>query len=263
MSNAQKISSIADEEEPVGAEQSLLGHLNDLRIRLTWAAGSLILTTLASFAFAEQLLTLMLEPYARTIADGAELQLLGPTEGIETFFKVALLSGAVLSMPLILYQVWLFIVPGLTRKERRGVYVFIPSAFLLFIIGLLFSWFVLVPAAISFLAQVPFLPESFRTDWQSREYMSFIIQMLLWVSVSFEMPIIIYLIARVGILTSQNLREQWRIAIVGIAILAAAITPSIDPVTMLLTMAPLVVLYGISIILAHIGQRRFEKSMEV
>ncbi len=121
----------------------------------------------------------------------------------------------------------------------------------------------LVPAAISFLAQVPFLPESFRTDWQSREYMSFIIQMLLWVSVSFEMPIIIYLIARVGILTSQNLREQWRIAIVGIAILAAAITPSIDPVTMLLTMAPLVVLYGISIILAHIGQRRFEKSMEV
>ncbi|MCA9926217.1 MAG: twin-arginine translocase subunit TatC [Anaerolineales bacterium] len=253
----------SSDDEMVGSELSLLEHLNELRIRVTWAAGSLIVTTILSFVFAEQLLTLMLNPYARAIAEGAELQLLGPTEGIETFFKVSLMSGVILSMPLILYQLWLFISPGLTKNERKYVYIFVPSAFILFLTGLAFSWFVLVPAAISFLANATFLPESFRTDWQSREYMSFIIQMLLWVSISFEIPIIVYFIARVGIVTSAVLREQWRVAIVGIAVLAAAITPSIDPVTMLLTMAPLTVLYFLSIFLAWVGQRQFERSMTV
>jgi len=249
--------------ENTGSELSLLEHLNELRIRLSWSAGGLLLTTILSFVFASQLLTLLLDPYARTIAEGAELQLLGPTEGIETYFKVSLMSGVVLSMPLILYQLWLFIAPGLTKSERRYVFIFVPSAFLLFLVGLAFSWFVLIPSAINFLAQATFLPDSFRTDWQSREYMSFILQMLLWVSISFELPIIVYFVARVGIVTSAALREQWRMAIVGISILAAAITPSIDPVTMLLTMAPLTVLYFLSILLAWVGQRQFERSMAV
>ena len=258
-----KTTPLTDRDEEPGMELSLLEHLNELRIRLTWAAGSLILTTILSFVFAEQLLNLLLDPYARTVAEGAELQLLGPTEGIETFFKVSLMSGVVLSMPLILYQLWLFIAPGLTGKERRYVFIFVPSAFLLFLTGLAFTWYVLIPSAINFLAQATFLPEEFRTDWQSREYMSFILQMLLWVSIAFELPIIVYFIARVGLVTSQVLREQWRIAIVGISILAAAITPSIDPVTMLLTMAPLIVLYFLSMLLAWVGQRQFERSMAI
>jgi sec-independent protein translocase protein TatC len=253
----------ADESIAGGTELSLLQHLNELRIRLTWAVGGLLVTTLLSFAVADQLLEYLLAPYARTVAEGAELQLLGPTEGIETFFKVSLFSGVILAMPIILYQLWLFIGPGLTKKEKRYALIFVPSALSLFILGLSFSWFVLVPAAIGFLAQASFLPESFRTDWQSREYLSFIVQMLLWVSVSFEMPIIVYTVARLGILTAQGLREQWRMAIVAIAVIAAAITPSIDPVTMLLTMAPLIVLYVLSIFLAIIGQRQFEKSMQI
>lgn len=261
MSETSQISNSDSEDR--GAELSLLQHLNELRIRLTWAAGCLIVTTILSFVFAEQLLSLLLNPYARTIAEGAELQLLGPTEGIETFFKVSLMSGVVLSMPLILYQLWLFIAPGLTGNERKYVYIFVPSAFFLFLVGLSFTWFVLIPSAINFLAQTTFLPEEFRTDWQSREYMSFILQMLLWVSIAFELPIIVYFVARVGLVTSTVLREQWRIAIVGISILAAAITPSIDPVTMLLTMAPLIVLYFLSIFLAWVGQRQFERSMAI
>lgn len=256
-----KVTEEAQSQE--GPELSLLEHLNELRIRLTWAVGALVVTTIISFIFANRLLSFMLEPYARTIAEGAELQLLGPTEGIETFFKVALLSGLILAMPLILYQFWLFISPGLTKNEKRYVYIFVPSAFLLFAIGLAFSWFVLVPAAINFLAAVTFLPESFRTDWQSREYLSFIIQMLLWVSLSFEMPVIVYFVARVGVLSAGTLREQWRVAIIAISVLAAAITPSIDPVTMLLTMAPLTILYFLSILLAYIGQRQFERSMAI
>jgi sec-independent protein translocase protein TatC len=244
-----------------GPQESILSHLNELRIRATWAVGSIAVMTVISFIFAEPMLDFMLRPYAASSPLGAELQVLRPTEGIETFFKVSLLAGAVLSMPLILYQVWLFIVPGLTKKERRYVYIFLPSALILFGLGIAFAWFILVPASVEFLAN--FLPDVFNPDWTGQEYISFLISMLFWIGVSFEMPVIVYFVARLGLVTAQTLRDQWRAAIVGIAVLAAAITPSIDPVTMLLTMAPLTVLYGLSLILALVGQRQFEKSMAV
>lgn len=247
------------EQSETGSTETVLGHLNELRIRLTWAAGGVLLMTIVSFIFAEPLLDMLLAPYADSTPLGSELQTLRPTEGIETFFKVSLLSGAVLSMPVILYQLWLFISPGLTKKERRYVYIFMPSALVLFALGISFAWFVLVPAAVSFLAN--FLPDVFKTDWTGQEYISFLITMLFWLGVSFEMPVIIYFVSRVGLVTAKTLREQWRIAVVGIAVIAAVITPSIDPVTMMLTMAPLLVLYGLSIILAVFGQRQFDKTM--
>ncbi|MEJ2750426.1 MAG: twin-arginine translocase subunit TatC [Anaerolineae bacterium] len=244
-----------------GPQETILSHLNELRIRLTWAAVSLVITTILSFVFAEQLLDFMLRPYASSNPLGAELQVLRPTEGIETFFKVSLMAGAILSMPMILYQIWLFIAPGLTKKERRYVYIFLPSALTLFALGIAFAWFILVPAAVQFLAN--FLPDVFKPDWTGQEYISFLTTMLFWIGVAFEMPVVVYFIARVGLVTAKTLREQWRVAIVAIAVLAAMITPSIDPVTMLLTMAPLVVLYGLSIILAVVGERQFARSMTV
>lgn len=247
-------------EEADGTEMSLLAHLNDLRRRLTWAAAFVLLATIISFTFAEPLLNFLLTPYAKS-ATGAQLQTIRPTEGIETFFKVALLSGAILSMPFVLVQFWLFISPGLTQREKRYIFVFVPSALLLFGLGIAFSWFVLAPAAIFFLAN--FLPDVFRADWQGQEYMNFVISMLFWVGVSFEMPVVVYFVARVGLVTAKTLREQWRLAVVGIAVLAAVITPSIDPITMLLTMSPLLVLYVVSIGLAWVGQRQFERSMAI
>jgi sec-independent protein translocase protein TatC len=118
---------------------------------------------------------------------------------------------------------------------------------------------VLLPAAITFLST--FMAEIFEARWISREYISFATTFLVWIGVSFEMPLIIYFLARFGIVGPKTLREQWRMAIVGIAVLAAAITPSIDPVTMLLTMIPLLILYGMSIILAAIGHRQFSKTV--
>jgi sec-independent protein translocase protein TatC len=249
------------ETDETAVQMGLLDHLDELRKRLTWSAGFLIVATLISFAFAEPVLDHLLGPYARSTAADAQLQTLRPTEGIETFFKVALLSGAIISMPFFLYQFWRFISPGLTRQERRYVYIFIPSAIFLFGLGLAFAWYVLVPAAVFFLAG--FLPDIFRADWQGQEYISFLITMLFWVGVSFEMPVIVYIVARVGLVSAQFLREQWRVAVVAISVLAAAITPSIDPVTMILTMTPLLVLYALSIGLARLGQRQFERSMAV
>lgn len=244
------------------AEMTLMQHLNELRIRLTWAMAALAVATVLSFIFAEPLLNFLMKPYSAAVPDGsAALQTLRPTEGIETFFKVALLAGAIIAMPLILYQFWLFISPGLTKDEKRYVYIFIPSALVLFLLGIAFAWFVLAPAAIYFLAN--FLPSVFKTDWTGQEYISFVTRLLFFMGLAFEMPIVIYFVARVGLVTPTWLREQWRIAVVMVAVLAAVITPSIDPVTMLLTMGPLLVLYVLSIGLARIGYGQFERSMSV
>jgi sec-independent protein translocase protein TatC len=241
------------------AHLTLLEHLNELRKRLTWAALALMIATLFSFLFAQNILDFLLTPYSASIGGNATLQTLKPTEGLETYFKVALLSGAILAMPIILIQFWKFISPGTTPQERRYFYIFIPSALFLFLLGIAFAWFVLAPAAIFFLAN--FMTDIFKTDWTGQEYISFVTRLVFWMGVSFELPIVAYFVARIGVITSQNLRDQWRLAIVAVAVIAAIITPSIDPVTMLLTMAPLLVLYVLSIGLARIGQRQYERSV--
>ena len=205
------------------------------------------------FLFAEQLLNILIEPY------GEQLQTLSPTEGIQTFFRVSLVAGMAIAMPWMLYQVWRFVEPALHHSERRYVYIFVPSATFLFLIGVAFCWFILLPSAITFLSN--FMPSVFSAEWTSQEYIGFATSFLIWIGISFEVPLIIYFIARFGLITAQTLREHWRIAIVAIAVLAAIITPSIDPVTMMLTMAPLIVLYLLSILLASIGGRQFARSV--
>ena len=256
--NANQMSEEGNEEEL--GHMTLFSHLNELRVRLTWAFGALFVCTIIGFAVAEPLLEYLMVPYVNSVPDGdAALQTLRPTEGIETYFKVALLFGAILSMPAMLYQFWLFISPGLTKREKKYIYIFIPGALVLFLTGILFAWFILVPAAVNFLAN--FMQGIFRTEWTGQDYISFVVRMVFWLGVSFEMPIIMYFLARVGIVTAAVLRENWRYAVVGVAVLAAIITPSIDPVTMLLTMAPLLVLYVMSIALAKVGQKQFERSV--
>jgi len=232
---------------------SILGHLNELRIRITWAAVGLAITTVASFAFTEKLLDFLISPYDR------QLQTLSPTEGLQTYFRVALASGITLAMPWIVYQLWRFIEPGLHRNEKRYVYIFVPSATILFLIGAAFCWFVLLPSAILFLAN--FMPTIFSAEWTSQEYIGFATSFIVWVGIAFQIPLVIYFLARFGIVTSTTLRVYWRFAIVGVAIVAAAVTPSIDPVTMILTMIPLFLLYLLSIGLASLGQRQFSASM--
>ena len=229
----------------------ILDHLNDLRKRLTWAALGFTAMVIVGFIFAEEILNFLIEPYGET------LQTLSPTEGIQTYFRVALFAGAILAMPWILVQLWLFIKPGLHSHERRYVYIFIPSATLLFLTGVAFCWFVLLPSAITFLST--FMTSVFTAEWTSEEYIGFATSFLFWIGVSFEIPLIVYFLSLFGILSAKTLREHWRIAIVGIAVLAAVITPSIDPVTMLLTMLPLLLLYFMSILLASIGYRQFER----
>jgi sec-independent protein translocase protein TatC len=236
-------------------QMGLLEHIYDLRYRLMWIFGILAVTTTFSFFFAQELLLFLLRPY------GLQLQVLSPTEGLEIFFKVSLMSGFILAMPFILYHLWRFLEPAIEENEKKYIYIFIPSGLALFLLGILFAWFILVPAAVGFLAT--FMPTVFATEWTGSEYISFILSMLFWMGLSFEMPIVLYFLARSGVLDTAVLITHWRYAVVAVAILAAIITPSIDPITMLLTMAPLLILYFFSIGIAKIGQRQFQRQMSV
>jgi sec-independent protein translocase protein TatC len=222
-----------------------LDHIRELRRRLIRAALALAFTTLLTSFFAGDIIEFLMQPY------GEELVGLGPTENVVTYFRVALISGAALSMPFIVYQLLAFVIPGLTRAERRWIYLSLPFTTLLFLGGILFAWYIMMPTAIGFLAD--FRSDIFRNEWRAREYISFVVSLVFWIGVSFQTPLIVFILAKVGLVTPGFLARNWRFAIVIVAIISAVITPTVDPFNMALLMLPLLGLYGLSIILAMLA----------
>jgi len=231
--------------EQLAGQMTLLEHLEELRDRLIRSAIAVFAGAFIAAAFTNQILTLLIIPY------GEKLQILGPTEGIAIFFRVALTAGLVLAMPYLIYQFLMFILPGLEENEKRYVRWGVPVATLLFLIGVAFAWFILVPTAIGFLST--FQDDIFRAEWQSKQYIPFVTSIVFWIGVSFETPLILFIMTKVGLVTPQFLMKQWRFAVIIIAIVAAMITPTIDPFNMALVMLPLFALYGLSILLSYLA----------
>ena len=165
--------------------------------------------------------------------------------------KVSLLGGFVLAMPVIVYQLVAFIMPGLKRSEKIWLMVMVPFAALLFAGGVVFTWFVMLPTAIPFLAG--FL--GITTQVRPENYFNFITNLMFWIGICFEMPLVILFAAKLKFVTAKQLASAWRYAVVIMAIVAAAVTPTVDPINMGLVMAPLAGLYIISIILAALVNR--------
>mgnify|MGYP005847775661 FL=1 len=227
---------------------TLLDHLNELRSRLMRAMAALAVGVLLAVVFTERLLKYLITPY------GTELQVLGPTESVVIYFRVALLAGAIFAMPYITLQLFLFIAPGLTRREKRWIYLALPATTGLFLVGVAFAWFIMVPAALGFLQD--FQSEVFRAEWTADRYIAFLTSILFWIGVAFELPVVVFVLARLGVLGPGPLIRNWRLAVVLMTIIAALITPTVDPFNMLLVIAPLIVLYLISIGLAVIAYPR-------
>lgn len=227
---------------------SILGHLNELRIRITKAALAFAVSVVLGFAVAEPVLTFLKAPYG-----SGQFITLGPTDSVVAFFRVAMLTGGVLSIPIITYQVLMFILPGLTNRERRYILLSIPFVTLLFIVGVIFTWMLLIPPAIGFFEG--FMPELFVSQWTADRYLGFVTALIFWMGVAFETPLIAFVLSLLGILTAHSLIKNWRIAIVGAAVAAALITPTVDPMNMSLVMGPLLGLYVLSIGLTWLGRR--------
>jgi sec-independent protein translocase protein TatC len=241
--NAIEPSSTTEKSLPMG--MSLLDHFEELRDRLVRSFIVVIAATFVVAIFTDQILKFLLMPYGELVV------VKGPTENIAIFFKVALIGGLVVSMPYLIYHVLMFILPGLEDKEKRYVAWGVPSATFLFLVGAAFAWFVLIPTAIGFLKG--WQTDIFRPLWQADEYIPFVTSLIFWIGVSFETPLIIFIMAKVGIVTPRFLIQQWRFAVVIAAIVSAMITPTVDPFNMALVMGPLLGLYGLSILLAFLA----------
>jgi sec-independent protein translocase protein TatC len=227
---------------------TLLEHLDELRVRLTRAALALLAGTIVSTIFAKRVLAFLVAP----LGDHPP-QAYAPTAPMVMFFKVSLIGGATLAMPVIVYQLLRFIVPGLTQKERRYLFIVVPGATVSFVAGVAFAYFVMLRSAIPFLQN--FLADIIEPSWTIDKYVSLITALIFWVGVAFETPLIMAFLARLGIVTPRLLVRSWRYALVLIAVLAAAITPTVDPLNMVLVMLPLVALYGLGILLAFLAYR--------
>lgn len=241
-------------EEGHELRMSFFEHLNELRQRLTRAALSLVLGTIIGATIADPVLQYIMVPYASLYPEeGQRLVILGPTGAVVAYFRVALLIGGILAIPMITYQILAFVVPGLTRKERRYLKLSIPPITVLFLVGVAFAWFVLMPPAIAFLEG--FMSDVFRPEWTAEQYISFVTSLLFWMGVAFETPLAFFVLALLGFVSPRMLIRNWRFAIVGSAVAAAFITPTVDPVNMGLVTFPLLALYILSIFLVAIGYR--------
>jgi len=226
---------------------TFLSHITEFRKRLLVAVGALLVTTVASFAFSQTLAELLAEP----IGGLAAMKAIEVTENVTAFMKISLLSGVVLALPVVVYEILAFTLPGLTPGERKWIWFAIPAATILFLAGVAFAYFVMLPAALPFL--LSFM--GIETLPRPGNYFNFVLNLMFWVGAAFELPLIIFVLARLGIVTAKQMTKQWRIAIVLIAVLSALITPTPDPVNMGLMMLPLFILYMLSIAFAAIGQK--------
>lgn len=227
--------------------QSLWDHVEDLRKHLLRSLLALALAVGISFIFTQPLIEYLAGP----VGGLDTLRAIEVTESIGVFMKVALLSGLALSLPYIAFEFWLFAAPGLRPRSRSFGLIAIPLATLLFICGMAFAYYVMMPAALPFL--INFM--GIQAELRPASYYNFVTGVMFWIGVAFEFPLVIYALTAMGFVKPNVLAEQWRLAIILIAVLAAAITPTVDPVNMALVMGPMTLLYFISIGLSRIAYR--------
>jgi sec-independent protein translocase protein TatC len=226
----------------------ILVHLDALRKHLLRSVLALAITTAFSFTFFQQILAVLSRPLKGGIESLVAIEV---TEPIGTVMRVSLLTGFAIAFPYIALEIWMFIAPGLSRRARIYGLLAIPVATLFFIGGMAFAYFFMLPTALPFLLNFM----GIHTIPRPSSYVKFVTSLMFWIGVAFEFPLVIYLMARLGWVKAKMLAQQWRLALVIIAVVAALITPTVDPVNMSLVMLPMTVLYFFSVFLAWIAQR--------
>ncbi len=235
---------------------SFLDHLGELRRRVIWVLVVFIGTMIGGLFAAEKLVTYLknVEP-----AVGITWNVFSPWDSITIYMKVAFIIALALLLPFLLYQIWAFVKPGLKREEQQATIKYIPLAFVFFVCGLSFAYFIVFPMAFQFTESVTLYLELTQTYGIS-QYFSFMFNILLPVSLLFELPVVIMFLTRIGVLTTQRLRAARKISYLILVIVATMITPP-DLISDLLVMIPLILLYEVSVGLSILVERRRQRTV--
>jgi len=232
-------------------------HLEELRRRLIYAVVAIVLGAIIAFLFSKQLFYFLAQPLVKILPPNQPMIFTALTEAFFTYFKVALLAGFFLACPIVFYQLWKFIAPGLYEHEKKFVIPFVISATAFFILGGAFAYYIVFPFGFKF-----FL--GFSTDYlkllpKMNEYFSLSLKLIFAFGIVFEMPVITFFLAKMGVVNGEMLSSKRRYAIVLVFVVAALLTPP-DVGTQLLMAGPLILLYEVSVWVARIFGRKSQAS---
>ena len=230
---------------------TLVEHLNELRKRIIISLIALGIATIGSLAFSSRLLEVLKLPAKGAIE---KLAFFSPEEAFLIYMRIAFLSGFVISMPVILYEFWAFISPAIENRLRRHATSFILFCSLAFIIGGLFAYFILIPPALKFL--LGFAKDQLQPVISASKYISFVISLILGSGLVFQMPVLSFILTKLGIINAQILRKKYKYAIIVIFVIAAIITPTPDAFNMLILACPMLFLYELSIWVSFLVKRK-------
>jgi sec-independent protein translocase protein TatC len=244
------------DEDDDGARMSFLDHLDELRRRLIVSAAAVFVGFLVAFAFINRIFAFIMRPLQQILPEGGKLMYTEPAEAFLLYMKVAALVGLLLAAPVVLWQLWLFIAPGLYANEKRFAIPFVLFSTFFFLAGALFSHYMVFPWAWRFFA-------GFSTDYMEfrpkiEPVFSLYVRMMLAMGLVFEMPTLVLFLARIGLVTPRFLIRNTKYAVLVIFIVAAVLTPGPDIVSQLLMAGPMTLLYAISIVIAWVFQKKRE-----
>lgn len=230
-------------------ELSLVQHLKELRDRVMVIAIAVVATSIVSFTFATNIIEILLIPSGKV-----SLIALNPTENFTTYMRVALFTGIALSMPVILYELYMYIDPALHPNERRFALTLGPFVLALFVGGMLFCYFLLLPNALRFL--INFGSPVIVNELRAADYLSFVTTFILGMGIVFEVPVIIFALIRLHVVSRQWLARQRRYVFLLSFVLGALITPTPDPFNQLLVALPMYLLYELGMLLGRLAEAR-------
>lgn len=216
---------------------SLIDHLGELRGRIIVALVGMIIGTVVSYYYVDDIIQILIAP-------AGKLYYTKPTEAFFTYMKISIISGLIVSSPVWFYQIWAFIIPALSKGEKKVTFLIVPSAISLFIIGVLFSYYLVLPTAIEFF--IGFGTDGLQPLFSIGQYIDFVVGFIIPFGITFELPLIIVALGALGILSSQRVRSFRKIFILLAFIVGGAISPTPDMLSQTMIAGPMVLLYEIS-----------------
>ncbi|WP_127009911.1 twin-arginine translocase subunit TatC [Veillonella sp. CHU110] len=216
---------------------SLIDHLGELRGRIIVALVAMIIGTVVSYYYVDDIIQILIAP-------AGKLYYTKPTEAFFTYMKISIISGLIVSSPVWFYQIWAFIIPALSKGEKKVTFLIVPSAISLFIIGVLFSYYLVLPTAIEFF--IGFGTDGLQPLFSIGQYIDFVVGFIIPFGITFELPLIIVALGALGILSSQRVRKFRKIFILLAFIVGGAISPTPDMLSQTMIAGPMVLLYEIS-----------------
>lgn len=223
----------------------LMEHLKELRTRLLWSVGAVVLGMLLSMVIVGPVIEGL-----TAMCEACGIQTTRPTAGFVAYFQVALRLGLLFASPVILYQIAAFILPALHPSERRYMYLLVPGGVLLFALGMAFGYYIALPRTVTFLATFT-MGLGAAPNWTLDEYLALVTNLLVVLGVAFQTPLFVYVLAKVGIVTPGFMAHYRRYFIILAAVIAAVLTPTPDPFTMFLVFLPMLVLYELGLLMAR------------